>query len=298
VGQLIDRAATVDGLSSVDLNYPDHLDDAGEALVRLYDTGLALNGFAMRYYSDPAFAKGAFTNPDPEVRRKAIDLTKEGIDRLRLADANLMTIWLGQDGFDYPFQADYRKLWAMEIEAIAEVCAHDPDCLISIEYKPNEPRAFSLLGDLGTTLLAVDDVGADNLGVTLDFAHVLYANENPAMAAALIQAKSKLLGVHLNDGYGKRDDGLMVGAVHSIETVELLRQVVRGGYGGPIYFDTFPDVSGIDPVAECAQNIATVERMMTVVDKLDGDNGLAGAIAMQDAVDGMRIVQQALMGGE
>ena len=53
-----------------------------------------------------------------------------------------------------------------------------------------------------------------NLGVTLDFAHVLYADEQPAFAAALIARHSRLLGVHLNDGYGKRDDGLMVGAVH------------------------------------------------------------------------------------
>ena len=35
----------------------------------------------------------------------------------------LMTLWLGQDGFDYAFQADYARLWAMEIEGIREVAA-------------------------------------------------------------------------------------------------------------------------------------------------------------------------------
>lgn len=34
----------------------------------------------MRYYSNPAFKRGAFTNPDPVVRCEAIDLTKRGID--------------------------------------------------------------------------------------------------------------------------------------------------------------------------------------------------------------------------
>ncbi len=67
-----------------------------------------------------------------------------------------------------------------------------------------------------------------------------------------------MLGLHLNDGYGKRDDGLMVGSVHTIQTIELLRQLRRDGFAGTIYFDTFPDGGNLDPVAECAANIATI----------------------------------------
>jgi hypothetical protein len=44
-----------------------------------------------------------------------------------------MTLWLGQDGFDYAFQADYAGLWGDEIQGIREVALHDPDCLVSIE---------------------------------------------------------------------------------------------------------------------------------------------------------------------
>ena len=69
--------------------------------------------------------------------------------------ADLMTIWLGQDGFDYNFQLDYAQVWDWEIDGIREVAEHDPDCLISIEYKPDEPRAHSLLRDAATTLLAI-----------------------------------------------------------------------------------------------------------------------------------------------
>ena len=121
--------------------------------------------------------------------------------------------------------------------------------------------------DCATTLLALKEVGLPNLGVTLDFAHVLYADEQPAFAAALIARHSRLLGVHLNDGYAKRDDGLMVGAVHSIQTIELLRQVNADGFDGPIYFDTFPDLTGLDPVKECEANIATVRSMLRVVEE-------------------------------
>lgn len=294
---LVRRAATARGLTHVDLNYPDHVGAGVRDIVTVVnDAGLAINGFAMRYYTEPAFKIGAFTNPDPRVRRAAIDLTKQGIDAALEAGAPLMTIWLGQDGWDYAFQADYAVLWDLLISGLREVAAHSADCEISIEYKPNEPRSYSILPDAATTLLAIREAGAPNLGVTLDFAHSLYADEQPAMVAALIARQSTLMGVHLNDGYGKRDDGLMVGAAHTLKTLELLRQVRRDGYDRPIYFDTFPDQSGLDPVKECEVNIATVQRLYRVADRLDLSNALAEAIAAQDAVAAHALVQDALMG--
>ncbi|WP_037086231.1 sugar phosphate isomerase/epimerase family protein [Rhizobium sp. CF080] len=297
VMQMVARAAKVDGLTDLDLNYPDHGSGNPRELARqIQDAGLSINGFAMRYYTNPAFKIGAFTNPDPAVRREAIDLTKKGIDAAREAGTSLMTVWLGQDGFDYAFQADYAKLWQHEIDGIREVCEHDPQCQISIEYKPNEPRSYSLMPDCATTLLAIREVGMPNLGVTLDFAHVLYADEQPAFAAALIARYSRVLGVHLNDGYAKRDDGLMVGSVHAQQTIELLRQIRKDGYDGAIYFDTFPDMTGLDPVHECEVNIQTVKRMLTIVDRLEQDNRLSGAIDLQDAVSAQSVVQELMLG--
>ncbi|HVG49832.1 MAG TPA: TIM barrel protein, partial [Rubellimicrobium sp.] len=217
-------------------------------------------------------------------------------DALGEAGGDLMTLWLGQDGFDYPFQADYLQLWDHVSEALRVIAAHDPALDISIEYKPNEPRAFSLLPNAATTLLMIGDVGAPNLGVTLDFAHMLYADEMPAFAASLIARRSRILGVHLNDSYGKRDDGLVAGSVHPIQTLELLHVLERLGYRNAIYFDTFPDAVGLDPVRECAANISAVEGMARVLDRLRGDAALDAAIARQDAVASQRIVQAALYG--
>ena len=156
--QMAARAAKVAGLTDLDLNFPDHVGERPAQIAwKLGDLGLSINGFAMRYYSNPAFKLGAFTNPDPAVRREAINLTKAGIDATRETGANLMTLWLGQDGFDYAFQADYATLWQHEIDGIREVAAHDPDCQISLEYKPNEPRSYSLMPDAATTLLAISD---------------------------------------------------------------------------------------------------------------------------------------------
>jgi len=294
---LIDRAATVKGLSAVDVNFPQQTDGLGlaELRARIADRGLTLNGYAMRYNGDAAFKPGAFTNADPAIRRRAIDLTRRGMDEARAAGGKMLTLWLGQDGVDHPFQADYARLWELEVEGIRQVAAHDPDCLVAIEYKPNEPRAISVIHNVAGTLLAIAEAGASNLGVTLDFAHVLQVDESPALAAALAARSSRLLGLHLNDAYGKRDDGLMVGAVHTVQTIELLRQLRCDKFAGVLYFDTFPDTAGLDPVAESAANIATVEAMFDVIDRLP-EAELDAALQRQDAVAAHRLIQSAIFG--
>lgn len=298
IADMIAAAGSVGGLDAADLNYPDHFQDHDAAgLSRLLsDAGMAPNGLAMRYYTEPEFALGAFTHPDPAIRRAAIDLTKRGIDAAAELNAPLMTLWMGQDGFDYAFQLDYSAAWDATVTALQEVADHAPEVAISIEYKPNEPRAFALMPDIGTTLLATKEAARPNIGVTLDFAHVLYADEMPAHAAALVARHSRLHGVHLNDGYGKRDDGLMVGTVHPIQTVELFVELNRIGYDGVIYFDTFPDHSGLDTVEEARTNIRLVERLRALAEPLSRDPDLAAAIARQDATASQRIVAAALYG--
>jgi hypothetical protein len=89
----------------------------------------------------------------------------------------------------------------------------------------------------------------------------------------------------------------MVGTVHPIQTMELIYVLEEIKYDRPIYFDTFPDTTGMDPVAECSANIATVEAMRSVVRKLQADNRLKTAIAGQDAVTSNNVVREAFYGG-
>lgn len=296
VADMIRAAGQVAGLSAADLNFPDHFEHHQPAdLSRLLaDQGMALNGLAMRYYTEAGFKLGAFTHPDAATRRAAIDLTKRGIDTCARMGGTQMTLWMGQDGFDYAFQANYARMWDDTLTAIAEVSDHNPAIDIAIEYKPNEPRAFALMPDMTTTLLALKDIARANTGVTLDFAHMLYAGEMPARAAQLAARHSRILGVHLNDGYAKRDDGLMVGTVHPVQTVELFVELIRAGYDGVIYFDTFPDLSGLNPADEAATNIHLTDRLRAIAARLATDPALAEAQARQDAATTTRIVTNAL----
>ena len=293
VMQMVERAATARGLTDVELNHPTQIGDdpAGQAR-RVRELGLEVHGLAMRYYGDPAYRLGAFTNPDAAVRRRAIELTLRAVDAARAMGARRLTIWPGQDGWETAFQADHAALWAWEVEAIAAVAAHDPLCEVSLEYKPDEPRARAVLPDAATTLLAIVEVGAPNLGVTLDFAHSLYAGEDPARAAVLIHRHSRLMGVHLNDGHGRRDDGLMVGAVHLGATVDLLGRLLAMRHEGALYFDTFPDATGLDPVAEAEANVETTRALIAVARRVEDDPRMARARAAQDAVAAQRLAME------
>ena len=292
VADMMARAGQVAGLDAADLNYPDHFEhhDAGQLARLLNDHGLALNGLAMRYYTDPGFRLGAFTHPDARVRRAAIDITKRGLDALATMGGKVMTLWMGQDGVDYAFQGNYTRMWDDTLQALAEVCDHNPALDIALEYKPNEPRAFSLMPDIATNLLALKDLGRGNTGITLDFCHILFAGEIPAQSAQLAGRYSRILGVHLNDGYGKRDDGLMVGSVHPMQTVELFVELDRQGFDGVIYFDTFPDHGGLDPVAEAGVNVMMADRLRQAARRLAADPALAAAMARQDAAAVLRAV--------
>ena len=84
-----------------------------------------------------------------------------------------MIIWLGFDGFDYSFQIDYVSYWNRIVKAFRDVCDYSK-VPVSIEYKPYEERVHAFIDSFGTAVSILHDVDRENLGVTLDFCHMLY----------------------------------------------------------------------------------------------------------------------------
>jgi xylose isomerase len=292
VEEALQAVAKVTGISAVELNYPQHFagEDAASVLGKAADAGLAVTALNLRF-DGPVFSAGAFTHPDEKARERAIATASEAVDLAAGNGIGHVILWMGPDGFDYPFQVDYRALWDLEIDGFRRVADRDSGTRVSVEYKPSDPRRVSLIRSMSDSLLAVAEVGLPNFGVTLDVCHALMAGEHPATAAALALRAGRLFGVHLNDGYGPADDGMMVGSVHPVHTLELLLELRRGGYDGTIYFDTFPE--RIDPAEETASNIRAVQRMECLLDQLPDDE-LKRIRDRQDAVAATRLVQSFL----
>ncbi|MCG8480770.1 MAG: sugar phosphate isomerase/epimerase [Spirochaetales bacterium] len=253
---LLERIALVEGISKVDLNYPEHfaqhnVKSLEEVLERLE---LTCNGIAMRF--DDRFVRGDFSHPEPAVRQEALELTHQGASVCEQMGGDVLTLWFAHDGYDYAFEGDHLERYRLAVEGVRMIADRHPNIKISIEYKPYQPRAFTTFADIGTVLLAIRDIDAPNVGITLDYCHMLMKRENPAQSLAMAVNEGRLLGIHLNDGYRDNDDGMIAGTVNLLGLFEFVYYLKKYAFSGLIYFDTFPD--RLDPVAELRANVEIV----------------------------------------
>ncbi|KNE84303.1 MULTISPECIES: TIM barrel protein [Streptomyces] len=288
----IELAGKVGNLSVVDLNWPFPPGDISTAEVRaaLVQQGLRAIAVTPEIYTGK-FAKGGFTHPDPAVRRDAIELVAASAEVGRELGVDYVKLWPGQDGYDYPFQADYTDLWDKSVGAVRELAQQFPDMRFAIEYKPREPRNRMVFSSLARTLLAIEDMSVDNVGVLLDFGHSLYGGETPAEAARMAIRRDKLFAIDVNDNFRGWDDDMVVGSVHLLETFEFFFALRDASWDGVWQLDQFPFRE--DPVEAARTGIRTMRAFHRALARLDREE-LASAQARQDALAAQAIAKRAL----
>jgi xylose isomerase len=288
----IELAGQVGELSVVDLTYPFAPADLDLGTVRkaLEAAGLRAIALTPEIYTR-RWARGGFTNPDPAVRREAVDLVKQAGAAARVLGCDYVKLWPGQDGYDYPFQSDYRDLHAMSVDAVRELGTAFPDLRFVIEYKPREPRNRMFFSNVAKTLLAIEETGCDNVGILLDFGHSLYGGETPAEAAQLAISRGRLFAIDVNDNFRGWDDDMVVGSVHLLETFEFFFTLVDNGWEGIWQLDQFPFRE--DSVEAARDGITTMKAFWRACQLLDRD-ALRAAQERQDALTAQKIAKRAL----
>jgi len=240
---MLQQAAAIEGVEGVELvgNWDissDNVDLMGELLEK---HGLQCVSIIPDHFAEKRWGYGALAARDPSVRRQAVEETARMAEAARKLGCPLINIWPGQDGYDYPLQADFRqeRLWIEE--GVGSLCRGFPDIRFSLEYKAKEPRTHSYLARAADTLLVAQRIGADNVGVTIDTGHSFVAGENVAEAAVILQMNgNKLFHMHFNDNYRSWDDDMIVGSVHLAEYLELLFWLEETGYQGWYSMDQYP----------------------------------------------------------
>jgi xylose isomerase len=236
----LELLAGIDGITGVALAWPCQYQD-GAALKEVLDRhGLALSTTDTDVYTEAQFKHGSLSNPDPRIRRAAIDRARGAIDAALEAGSADLNLWLGHDGFDYLFQGHYDDAWKWIVEGVQEIAEHNPQLPLSVEYKCKEPRAHTYVANVGKALLLVNRINRPHVGITLDVGHSLAALENPAEAAVLALREGRLQQIHLNDNYRDWDLDLIPGAVNVWDHVEFFYWVRQGGYTGWFNVDVFP----------------------------------------------------------
>lgn len=281
----IEAYTKTDGITHLEFNYPEHIVGYDLDRIRELMGDLRVNGLAVRWRKD--YINGNFTNPDLALREKVIRTAKDACDVCRELGGRVVTLWLENDGFDYAFQMDYEKCWDMVIEGIREVADYAPDIRISIEYKPYEERNFALIDSTGMTLYLIDEVARDNVGCTLDFCHMLMKHDSPAYGLALAARKGKLYGLHMNDGYGVQDSGMIFGTVNHALTAEFVYYLKKYDYQGVVFFDTFPVRE--EAAAEIKANIEAFKKYVAIIDRI-GLERIDETVSKQSGIDAQKLV--------
>jgi xylose isomerase len=263
----IARAAHIRGLTAIAFDYPTQMKDPTALKKLLAECGLGIGMVEVDMYSDSRWAQGSFTSPDPALRAEALRLTREAMDVAAAIGAADVQLWLGQDGFDYPFQADYPAKWRQLIEGVGAAASYRSDVRITIEYKCKEPRSRCHIATVGSALLIANEIGLPHVGVTLDVGHALMAGENPAEAACLCQRYGRLFHLHLNDCFREWDHDLVPASVHLWETLEMFYWLRRIEWDGWYGVDIYPYRE--DGAAALQHTIDTIYRLHALAERLN-----------------------------
>lgn len=290
--------ALIDGL---EYHYPNEINEENiDAIRQALGAGHDIYCVASGAHTLPRHARGAFTNPDPQVRADAVATTKGGIDLAASVGAHFI-IWPGIEGYNYPFQCDYRTAWHWFIAGLRECVEHanERGVTVLLEHKNSEPAMKIFMRDVGMTLYVIhrlQDMGVDTarVKVNLDWQHLIMNGEHTPEYVALLMDAGLLGHLHANSGWGTFDDDNMVGTEHfmtTLETAKVLQQLGYGSKGERVGFDLFPYTE--DPVEAVNQSVLQWEFIWELAARID-DAALAEARAAKDAVKAYKAVYAAL----
>ncbi len=277
----LETASRIEGITGVEIVHHYEADDPGalRALLSKYKLGVAAINANVK--AEPDFRDGGLTSVDAAVRAKAVGLIKRAKEFAKAVRADKVTCCPLGDGYEFNFHCDYARMWRFLVEGFGEAAEYLPEVPLFVEYKPSETRARCFVDTAAKALCLIQDIQSSHMGVTIDFGHSLYAQENPAEAFSMVVSRGQRAYVHINDNDGRWDWDLIAGSRHFIDYVEFLFYLMEHGYDDYLTSDTSPTRLAIEGILRptpasppgcgsgCRRSIATVRRLVARRDYLE-----------------------------
>ncbi|GAA4981687.1 L-rhamnose isomerase [Yinghuangia aomiensis] len=222
---------------TVSLHIPwDKVADYAALAKHAADLGVRIGAINANVFQDDDYMLGSVTNPDPRIRRKAVDHLLECVDVMDGTGSRDLKLWFS-DGTNYPGQDDIRARQDRLAEALAEVYARlTGEQRLILEYKFFEPAFYTTdVPDWGTAYAHCLKLG-ERAKVVVDTGHHA-PGTNIEFIVAFLLREGKLGAFDFNSRF-YADDDLMVGAADPFQLFRIMHEVVRGG--------------GLDPASEVA----------------------------------------------
>src|SRR5690348_14488996 len=193
-----------------------------------------ITAFAARYgvqpgsinpnlFQDQIYKFGSFGNPDPAIRSRALQHTKDSIEIASQLNSRDISMWFA-DGSNYPGTANIRQRKRWFEEALAE--AHrelSSDQRLLVEYKPFEPAFYHTdIADWGMSLHLSRSAGPQ-AKVLVDTGHH-YQAQNIEQIVAWLLSERMLGGFHFNDRR-YADDDLTIGSIDPYQVFRIFHEI-------------------------------------------------------------------------
>ena len=237
--QLVTKIAGCDGVEVV---FPYETGTGDETQSWMREFGLKYAAVNANIKKEPPVIAGALSRPQRELRKGAVEIIKGAKDYAKKVGAPLVTTCPLTDGYDNLFQVHYGKAWRRMIESVAEAADYLPEIPLFIEYKYSETRVHCHLDTCAKAILLLKEVNHPATGVTIDFGHSLYAQENPAQCIALCAESGIDYYLHTNDNDCRFDWDLIGATRNFLHYAEFLFYAEEYGYDKYFTTDASPRI--------------------------------------------------------
>jgi L-rhamnose isomerase len=232
----IEDAATVHRYTgvapSVALHIPwDTVDDYADLATYAADRGVRLGTINANVFQDMDYKLGSVCNPDPGIRRKAVEHLLACVDIMDRTGSRDLKLWFA-DGTNYPGQDDIRARQDRLAEALR--AAYDrlgDEQRLLLEYKLFEPSFYTMdVPDWGTAYAHCLQLG-DKAQVVIDTGHHAPGTNIEFIVAVLLRA-GKLGAFDFNSRF-YADDDLMAGAADPFQLFRIMHELAGADAVGP-----------------------------------------------------------------
>ena len=257
------------------------------------DLGVTLGTINSNTFQDDQYKLGSVCNPDPKIRKMAVDHLLECIDIMDITGTQDLKIWLA-DGTNYPGQDDLRDRQDRLQESLEITYKRlGPNQRMLLEYKFFEPSFYSTdVPDWGTSYSRCLKLGPKAM-VCVDTGHHA-PGTNIEFIVALLMREGRLGAFDFNSRF-YADDDLIVGAADPYQLFRIMHEVNRAGgfdVGTPVSYvldqchnieDKIPgQIRSITNVQEAVAKALLIDRVELKKAQLEG-NVLAANDIFMDA---------------
>jgi len=192
-----------------------------EALSRKY--GIRAGSINPNIFQNQEYKYGSVGNPDPKIRRMAIDHILECVKIAEALGCRDISPWFA-DGSNYPGTQNIRKRLGWFQEAMKEIHgALTAKQRLLIEYKPFEPAFYHTdVADWGMAFLLAKDAGPQAY-VLVDTGHH-YQSQNIEQIVAWLLHHEMLGGFHFNDRR-YADDDRTLGSIDPYQVFRIFHEI-------------------------------------------------------------------------